>query len=116
MLNIVLSLSVSSCSVLVDESNQLLMDTRASSLPGENCRQNQDYETSVVTIDKCELLQHVYYLSSDQLAGREIGSKGSYLAQQYIIEQLQIAKIKPFKGKYGHDFVHQKNLQALSRS
>nr|WP_247741729.1 M28 family peptidase [Endozoicomonas sp. G2_1] len=87
------------------------MDTRASRLKGENCRQNQDYETSVVTIDKCELLQHVYYLSSDQLAGREIGSKGSYLAQQYIIEQLQLAKIKPFKGKYGHDFVHHKTFK-----
>ena len=42
------------------------------------------------------LKKDVYYLSSDDLEGREVGSVGNSLARAYICEQLDSLKIEHY--------------------
>ena len=46
------------------------------------------------------LKRDVIYLSSDELEGRNTGSKSEKIAADYIIEKLKIYKVKP-KGTKG---------------
>ncbi len=56
-------------------------------------------------IDKTVLQKHLAYLSSDQLAGRKVGTTGSQSAQRYLIAQLTKFNIKPFlSNEYLHPF------------
>ena len=47
-----------------------------------------------------KLKRNVIYLSSDELEGRNTGSKSEKIAADYIIEKLKIYKVKP-KGTKG---------------
>ncbi len=46
------------------------------------------------------LLNHLSYLSSDQLQGRKFGTIGSTLAQDYIIKQLKELNVQPLNSSY----------------
>ena len=67
------------------------------------------------------LLRHLHYLSSDNLQGRKVGSHGSELTQQYLVEQLSNADILPFAAHYltpfliekGFNTIHANNVVAL---
>tara|TARA_R110002167_G_scaffold231963_2_gene437187 strand:- start:23805 stop:24710 length:906 start_codon:yes stop_codon:yes gene_type:complete len=50
------------------------------------------------------VLQHLHYLSSDSLAGRQVGTKGGLLAQDYIIKQLQQYQVMPLTTAYKASF------------
>lgn len=49
----------------------------------------------VETITVAELRDHVFFLSSDELEGRQTGSLGFIKAQQYVITQLRGAGLSP---------------------
>ena len=53
-----------------------------------------------VNVPKEAVLQHLYYLSSDALKGRKIGTKGGKLAQNYIVSQLEQHNIAPLSENY----------------
>ncbi|MBA6302915.1 M28 family peptidase [Colwellia sp. MB02u-14] len=57
-----------------------------------------------ITLNKDQLLKHLSYLSSDELAGRKIDSVGNRKAQKYIINQLVNHSILPLNKEYQHDF------------
>src|SRR5215207_5426227 len=42
-----------------------------------------------------EVLEHIKYLSSDELAGRFPGTEGDRLAENYIIKELEEYGVKP---------------------
>ncbi|SEL14514.1 Peptidase family M28 [Colwellia chukchiensis] len=46
------------------------------------------------------LLQHLHYLSSANLRGRQVGTTGNKKAQNYIVQQLVTANVAPFAGSY----------------
>jgi len=46
------------------------------------------------------LLKHLYYLSSDNLQGRRVGTKGNELARKYIVNHLEKHNIKPLGSRY----------------
>lgn len=46
------------------------------------------------------LLNHLSYLSSDQLQGRKFGTIGSTIAQDYIIKQLKELNVQPLNSSY----------------
>jgi Zn-dependent M28 family amino/carboxypeptidase len=56
-------------------------------------------------IKKDQLLRHLSYLSSNELAGRKIASEGSKMAQRYIIDQLVSSAIQPLNKEYQHKFI-----------
>ena len=61
----------------------------------------QNYSTSgIVSSPKEAVLKHLQYLSSDKLQGRRIGTKGSKLSQDYIVDQLKKNNIKSLSTQY----------------
>jgi Zn-dependent M28 family amino/carboxypeptidase len=56
-------------------------------------------------INKEPLLEHLSYLSSNDLGGRKIASKGNILAQKYIISQLVSSSIQPLNNEYQQKFI-----------
>jgi Zn-dependent M28 family amino/carboxypeptidase len=62
-------------------------------------------DSSNIVIDKELLLEHLSYLSSNELAGRKIASDGNKLAQKYIIDQLVSHSILPLNKQYKHNFI-----------
>lgn len=50
------------------------------------------------------LKKHIYYLASDELAGRKPGTPGIEKAAAYIAQQFQNIGIKPFAGSYLQPF------------
>ena len=58
-----------------------------------------------LAIDQNKLLTHFKFLSSDELAGRKIGSQGNEKASEYIKEQLIASGVNPIQNKYQHPFV-----------
>lgn len=50
------------------------------------------------------LSAHVHYLSSEELEGRALGSKGKDLAATYIQQQFQQAGLQPFEENYEQHF------------
>jgi len=68
------------------------------------------------SISKPRLLEHLSFLSSDELAGRKIASEGNIKAQQYIIDQLKNFSISPLNKEYQHKFIIKKNFNNISGS
>ena len=64
-------------------------------------------------INKEPLLEHLSYLSSNDLGGRKIASEGNILAQKYIISQLVSSSIQPLNNEYQQKFIikNQYNLK-----
>jgi len=56
----------------------------------------------VNSITQQEIRAHVEYLASDQLEGREAGSKGDQLAADYIAKVFQDAGLQPMRGAEGY--------------
>ena len=69
------------------------------------CSVENTHVSPVVNVPKTEVLQHLYYLSSDALQGRKIGTKGGKLAQNYIVSQLKRHNITPLAESYFAEFV-----------
>ena len=51
-------------------------------------------------IDTLQIKEHLSYLSSEELAGRETGTPGLKLAGDYIIEQLKKSGVTPVNNQY----------------
>jgi Zn-dependent M28 family amino/carboxypeptidase len=64
-------------------------------------------------VSSIELDTHYQYLSSKLLNGRKYNTKGSLLAQDYLVEQLQQSNIEPFNGKFRHSFQHEKTIKTI---
>jgi hypothetical protein len=62
-------------------------------------------DTLNYVITKEPLLEHLSYLSSNDLGGRKIASEGNIMAQQYIISQLVSSSIRPLNNEYQHKFI-----------
>lgn len=52
------------------------------------------------SIDASEIKQHISYLASDKLNGRGTGTKDELKAAQYVSEEFNKLKLKPFNGQY----------------
>jgi hypothetical protein len=57
-------------------------------------------------VDRNQLLEDLQYLSSDELEGRETGTEGNRIAQDYIIERFSILGLGMFGDSYKHLFNH----------
>jgi Zn-dependent M28 family amino/carboxypeptidase len=73
-------------------------------------------EVNEYSISKPQLLEHLSFLSSDELAGRKIASEGNIKAQEYIIDQLKHFSISPLNKEYQHKFIIKKFLNNISGS
>lgn len=58
-------------------------------------------------VDSSALMKDVQKLSSDQLEGRRTGTRGSRLAQFYIIDRFKKIGLKPFHDTYEYPFFFQ---------
>ena len=67
-------------------------------------------------INKDPLLEHLSYLSSNDLGGRKIASEGNIKAQEYIIDQLKHFSISPLNKEYQHKFIIKKFLNNIMGS
>lgn len=56
------------------------------------------------SIDEANLLTYVKKISSDEFNGRKFASKDNQSVQQYIVRQLTKHHVKPFAGKFIHQF------------
>jgi Zn-dependent M28 family amino/carboxypeptidase len=63
-------------------------------------QQSLNQKEKAVVLPESSLLRHLQFLSSDHLQGRKIGSPGSKLAQNYLVEQLAKADIQPLGKHY----------------
>ena len=61
-----------------------------------------------LAVNKDNLLAYFRILASDKFEGRKVGSEGSRRAANYLVEQLKINKVLPFKGKFNHTFAFNK--------
>jgi Zn-dependent M28 family amino/carboxypeptidase len=57
------------------------------------------------------LLSHLKYLSSDQLAGRKFSSQYSQLTQEYLVTTLEELAVPAFNNKYRHSFTRKNAFQ-----
>ncbi|MDX5480730.1 MAG: M28 family peptidase [Hymenobacteraceae bacterium] len=55
-------------------------------------------------LDSKQLLRDVKVLSADSLEGRLSGSKGSQMAQEYLLKRFKEVGLKPFNGSYKQHF------------
>ena len=60
------------------------------------------------------LVNHVEYLTSDNLKGREAGSEGEMLAAKYLYDQLKNAGVEMLSGENGQDFYIVENGDSLN--
>ncbi len=58
-------------------------------------RPDASLDQAAASITSAELLDHVKFLASDTLEGREAGTQGGYAAGAYIVEELRKAGLKP---------------------
>lgn len=68
------------------------------------CSMQKSPATKATAIPDKAVLRHLHYLSSDSLEGRQVGTKGGELSQDYIVSQLKINTIKPLAEEYLVDF------------
>jgi Zn-dependent M28 family amino/carboxypeptidase len=64
------------------------------------CSLDNRSDKQMTTAPESTLLKHLFYLSSDDLEGRRVGTQGGQLAQNYIVSQLQDYGIKPLGNTY----------------
>lgn len=62
------------------------------------------FNYALETIDSAALAQHAFYLSSNELQGREAGYEGQKLAAAYIAQKFKASGIKPLNGAYFQKF------------
>jgi Zn-dependent M28 family amino/carboxypeptidase len=60
--------------------------------------QSKDFEAIYAGISISELKQHIQYLSSDEMAGREPASKGDRMTAEYLIKAFKKLGLKPGNG------------------
>ena len=60
--------------------------------------QNQDLEKVNSTVSKEQIQSHIYYLASDELQGRELGTPGIQMAADYIAGQFKKYGVQPLPG------------------
>lgn len=68
------------------------------------CSMQKPLVTKVSIVPDKPVLKHLHYLSSDSLEGRQVGTRGGKLSQDYIVSQLKINNIKPLAKEYLVDF------------
>jgi Zn-dependent M28 family amino/carboxypeptidase len=61
--------------------------------------------------DNTNLISHLKYLSSDQLAGRKFSSQYSQLTQEYLVTTLEKLAVPAFDNKYRHTFTRKSVFQ-----
>lgn len=54
--------------------------------------------------EKEEILNKITFFTSDELEGRLCGSKGNFLAQDFIVNKFKEMNLTPYNGKYLHEF------------
>ncbi len=64
------------------------------------CSLDNRADIKITTAPESTLLKHLFYLSSDDLKGRRVGTRGGQLAQNYIVSHLQEYGIKPLGNTY----------------
>ncbi|MEX0647972.1 MAG: M20/M25/M40 family metallo-hydrolase [Balneolaceae bacterium] len=72
-----------------------------------SCEQNSDYTTSAQpAVNQEQLLGDLEFLSSDDLGGRQTGTEGNRMAQDYIEERFEAIGLVSFGDGYRHLFDH----------
>ncbi|ELR70572.1 hypothetical protein C900_03553 [Fulvivirga imtechensis AK7] len=70
--------------------------------------QSTDIEKVKATVDKQDIKNHIYYLASDELKGRETGTPGIEKAADYIADKFKAYGVQPVKGAEEGYFQHVK--------
>ena len=65
------------------------------------CSQKTDKEKTDATVSQQTIKDHVYYLASDEMRGRDVGSPEIQIAAQYLADKLSAYGAKPVKGADG---------------
>ncbi len=66
------------------------------------CSQKSDMELTVETVSQQTIKDHIYYLASDELKGRDTGSPEILIAADYIADQLKSYGAQPVPGADGY--------------
>ncbi len=64
--------------------------------------QDAEFELVKSTVDQQEIKDHIHYLASDEMAGRNVGSLGIDMAADYIAQTLKKYGAQPVKGNDGY--------------
>lgn len=75
--------------------------------------QNEDFQSVYQNISIDNLKQHIQYLSSDEMAGREPASKGDKMTAEYLIKAFKDLGLKPGNGE---SFLQKVDLLAINSS
>ena len=67
-------------------------------LTSAKCTPETDQEKTDATVDKKTIKDHVYFLASDELKGRNVGTPGLQKAADYLIENFKKYGVNPVKG------------------
>lgn len=62
------------------------------------------YKINYHSFTKTNVINRIKFLTSDELEGRLAGSKGNFLAQNYIVDDFKKSKLLPYKFNYLHGF------------
>lgn len=71
---------------------------------GISCNQPSAEQDTVSLVNQDQLLEDVKYLASDKLEGRQTGSEGNRMAQNYISERFDSLGLVKFDNRYRHTF------------
>lgn len=66
------------------------------------CAQKTDMEKTLATVDQQTIKDHIYYLASDEMRGRNTGSPEILKAADYLAEQLEGYGAQPVPGAEGY--------------
>lgn len=75
--------------------------------------QSSDLEKVKATVEKEEIKSHIFYLASDELRGREVGTPGIEKAADYIAAEFKRYGVKPVPGA-DNDYFQQVLLKQAS--
>tara|TARA_R110002124_G_scaffold237069_1_gene402302 strand:+ start:835 stop:1719 length:885 start_codon:yes stop_codon:yes gene_type:complete len=56
------------------------------------------------TLETEQLIEDLWFISSDKTEGRRTGTEGNRIAREYIITRFQEEGAKPFQGSFTHEF------------
>lgn len=66
------------------------------------CSQKTDLEKTLATVDQQTIKDHIYYIASDEMRGRDTGSPEILKAADYLADQLKSYGAKPVSGADGY--------------
>lgn len=66
------------------------------------CEQKTDLEKTMDTVSQHTIKDHIYYLASDELKGRNTGSEEILIAANYLADQLEKYGAQPVTGQDGY--------------